>query len=90
MSVLHQTSRPIRVAVNAHYYSLGDSYFHCGERLDALYCVKCDDEMGCYYCEHNYNEAHDCDDLLSGDDDILGMSEPFERFNSAIDRMFNR
>ena len=63
MSVLHQTSRPIRIEVNAHYYSLGDSYFCCGERLDALYCVKCDEVMACYYCEHNYNEAHDCDEV---------------------------
>ena len=50
-----------RIAVNAHYYSLGDSYFHCGETLVALYCVKCDDMMPCYYCEHDYSEAHDCE-----------------------------
>jgi hypothetical protein len=63
MSVFEVT-RPIRVEVNAHYYSLGNSYFHCGDRLDALYCVTCDEQMPCYYCEHDYREAHeDCEGI---------------------------
>ena len=60
MSVLTDNRR---IAVNAHYYSLGHTYFHCGEMLDALYCTRCDEQMECYYCEHNPNEAHDCEEI---------------------------
>jgi hypothetical protein len=24
-------------------------------------CRECGDDMGCYYCDFNYDEAHECD-----------------------------
>jgi hypothetical protein len=25
-------------------------------------CRKCGEDMGCYYCSFNYDEAHECDE----------------------------
>lgn len=58
-----ETSRPLRVQVNANYYSLGDTLLHCGEMQDALFCEHCDEMVGCIYCEVDHTEAHDCEGI---------------------------
>ena len=34
----------------------------CNEIQFPYTCRKCDKEMGCYYCDFNYDEAHKCDE----------------------------
>ena len=34
----------------------------CNEIQFPYTCRKCGEEMGCYYCDFNYDEAHECDE----------------------------
>jgi hypothetical protein len=49
---------------NKHYW-IGSSTFLamcCNEIMFKYRCRKCGEEMGCYYCSFNYDEAHECDE----------------------------
>lgn len=50
------------------YYRISSSSFLalcCNEIMFKYTCRKCGEDMGCYYCSFNYDEAHECDEQLS-------------------------
>jgi hypothetical protein len=49
---------------NEHYLISDRTYLAgcCNEIQFKYTCRKCDELMGCYYCEFNYDEAHKCDE----------------------------
>ena len=47
------------------YYrvSLRSQVTSCCDEIQMRYtCRKCSAEMGCYYCDFDYNKAHDCNE----------------------------
>ncbi len=47
------------------YYriSMRSQVMGCCNEIQFIYnCRKCGENMGCYYCEFNYDEAHECDE----------------------------
>ena len=47
---------------NIHYRISDRTYLAlcCNEIQFKYNCRKCGEDMGCYYCSFNYDEAHDC------------------------------
>ena len=43
------------------YRIIDETFFHCGEAMFRYYCESCDEFMGCYFCEFDYDEKHDCE-----------------------------
>ena len=48
---------------NQHYRISSNTWLAmcCNEIMFKYTCRKCDEQMGCYYCDFNYDEAHECD-----------------------------
>ena len=45
-------------------YNILDVMHRCCEETQFKYiCKKCGEFMGCYFCEFDYTEPHDCDTL---------------------------
>ena len=47
------------------HYRISDRTFLamcCNEIMFKYTCRKCGEDMGCYYCSFNYDEAHGCDE----------------------------
>jgi len=44
-----------------HYTVLDVTFFCCDEQQFKHICNYCDEPMGCYFCDFDYNERHDCD-----------------------------
>jgi hypothetical protein len=43
------------------FYEISDTMiFCCDESQFTHFCIECGDNMGCYFCEFNSNESHDC------------------------------
>ena len=49
------------ISRDQNYRVVDEMYFCCGEMMFRYYCEKCDEFMGCYFCEFDYTEAHECD-----------------------------
>ena len=47
---------------NKHYRISSNTWLAmcCNEIMFRYTCRKCDEDMGCYYCSFNYDEAHGC------------------------------
>jgi hypothetical protein len=47
---------------NTEFYRVADeSYYCCDEFMFRYYCLTCEEFMGCYFCEFDYTEKHDCE-----------------------------
>ena len=44
------------------YRIIDEPHYCCGEFMFRYYCVKCDEFMGCYFCEFDYTETHECEE----------------------------
>ena len=44
-----------------HYIVLDTKHYCCDEFQFVHKCKKCEEIMGCYFCEFDYNEPH-CED----------------------------
>jgi len=47
-----------------NYRISDEQHLCCDEFQFKYYCVKCEEFMGCYFCEFDYNEPHDCEDSV--------------------------
>lgn len=45
----------------SYYRIIDEQYFCCDELQFKHYCLTCDEFMGCYFCEFDYNEKHECE-----------------------------
>jgi len=49
---------------DTEFYRVSDStYYCCDEFMFRHYCLTCEEFMGCYFCEFDYTEKHDCEVL---------------------------
>jgi hypothetical protein len=51
------------IDTNEHYYILDEQHYCCGESQFRYFCKVCDAFAGCYFCDFNYEEPHDCDTI---------------------------
>lgn len=50
-----------QVIDKTEFYRIVDKqHFCCDESQFKYYCESCDEFMGCYFCEFDYTEKHDC------------------------------
>lgn len=49
------------ISRDQNYRIIDEQHYCCDELQFKYYCEICDEFMGCYFCEFDYNEPHGCD-----------------------------
>jgi len=45
-----------------NYRIIDELHSCCGESQFKYYCKNCEEFMGCYFCEFDYTEKHECEE----------------------------
>ena len=61
MRVWYTSAMTLEIDSTEHYIILDVQHLCCDQSQFVYVCKHCEERMGCYFCEFDYTERHDCD-----------------------------